>query len=303
MFTRKSGIAALFTAVCLLVAIGGCEGPEGPQGPPGTSPVYINGWIQPHTSLDSSSHAEVEVYNIPEIPNVEINGIPIPLQYSFSWRIPYRFVHLDLPISAGDSTELLVTYTELDGSSGIAKAGVISPGPFEITSSDTSYDTIAVGDSLAVRWSQSDGADIYLVRFDFQFRYTDTSGISERFYCTIDTLMSDVCITFSPTELFPPIAEIGSVEVANGHFQIWAINGPAKEGDEGNITGDGMGFFNGWTSGGSLYILVGGSDSLVNEAEEPPNRVPKLMRHRANSVDSYRSNQQVFRAFCRASFD
>ena len=272
MPAKRFFILSFLVAATSLTVIVGCEGPEGPQGPAGPVLVYVVARVDVPGYRSYSSYARVEVYNSPGIPSVNINDI---LLYR---RDPSYFSHTDFPISEGDSAELLVTYTKTDGNPGIAQANIVMPEPFEITVPDTSRDTISFGDSIIVGWSSSEGAEIYSLEFYFQFYYVDTSGTQQSFYYSIDTLLTDTLIVFPPSVLFPSAGEIDSMMYGYGNFEIWAVNGPIRENDFGNITGDGIGFFTGNTLGGNLRIYCNSSDSLANEIIEPPNPMHKFYR-------------------------
>lgn len=283
MRAKKSVAVALFAAAALLVVVAGCEGPEGPQGPPGLSPIYIAGRVDASGPGASRSLVWLEVYHTPGVPTVEVNNIPIP----FYRGSLYKFYHDDFPIAAGDSAELLVTYRTLDGNPGTAQAIAILPGPFQITCPDTSYVTMAVGDSLVVSWTSSDGADIYLIHFFFGYRWADTSGASQYFRYAKDTLCGDTSITFSQAALFPNLGDIDSVLYGDGGLWLLAIHGPTQPGEQGNVTGDGIGFFNGQTPGGDIDIYVSGSSPLVGTVQEPRNPMQKFMEERAKSLGFY----------------
>jgi hypothetical protein len=266
----------------------GCEGPEGPRGPAGTAntlPVYVVARIGPYpmyrgekNGMDSTTEARVDVYESPGIPSVEINGIRIPPSDPFYRGCnPFRFYNDNLPVSCGDSVRLLVTYPRSDGTPGTAHASIMLPGQFEITSPDTSYDTISVGDSLAFRWTPSNGADAYIADFRLGYSYWDTSGNQQFFqYYVYDMVLTDTSITFSQAQLFPDLEEIDSLEYGYGGFDLWAMNGPTPEEDQGNVTGDGIGFFNGWTYGGSVNIRIIGSSSPAGEIMQPQGSMQRL---------------------------
>lgn len=285
---RRDSLIALAALVSSLVALAGCEGPEGPQGPAGTAstlPVYVVGRIGPYpmyrgekNGMDSTTEALVDVYESPGIPSVEINGIRIPPSDPFYRGYdPFRFFDDNFPVSCGDSAELLVSYPKFDGTAGTAHASIMLPGQFEITSPDTSYDTISVGDSLVFRWTPSNGADVYIADFRLGYSYWDTSGNQEFFqYYVYDMVLTDTSIAFSQGQLFPDLEEIDSLEYGYGSFDLWAMNGPTPEEDQGNVTGDGIGFFNGWTYGGSVNIRIIGSSSPAGEIMQPQGSMQRL---------------------------
>jgi hypothetical protein len=229
----------------------------------------------------------VDVYESPGIPSVDMNGIWISPSDPF-YRLcdPYRFLDDDLDISCGDSVELRVTYAKFDGTPGSARANVILPGQFEITSPDTCYDTISIGESLVFRWTLSNGADAYVADFRLAYSYRDTLGNRQYFdYTVYDTVFTDTFITFSQVQLYPNLEAIDSLEYGYGDFQLSAMNGPAPEEDEGNVIGDAIGFFNGWTYGGYVYIRFGNGGTLTNEREERGNPMVRLAKQRARRTN------------------
>ncbi len=280
MPAKRFFILSFLVAAAFLTVIVGCEGPEGPQGPPGPAQVYIVGWIKNNGGDYLTGMSLVETYNLPEIPHVMINDTqihydpgppPVP-------AIPLRFIDYDLPIVAGDSAKLSVSYTRLDGYPGIAQANIMMPGPFEIILPDTSFDTLAVGDSLIFRWTSSEGVDVYLIDFYLHYSFADTADSMRMFYQSFDSLMADTSIIFPTTQLFPDLGEIDSIVYSSGRFHLWAINGPIQEGEQGNVTGDGFGFFCGWTRGGYFSFYVNGSQSSISEIVEPPNPMQNFYR-------------------------
>ncbi len=290
----KIRILMILSIVACSAMFVGCEGPEGPQGPAGSQgvlPVYVIGRISHRPiyyyrgkeEVDSATEARVDVYNCPTIPSAEINGIRIPPSDPFYRGCsPFRFYDDNLSISCGDSVELLVTYPKSDGTSGTAHANIMLPSQFEITSPDTSYDTISVGDSLVFLWTASDGADAYLADFQLWYGYWDTAGTRQYFeYSADDIALMDTSITFSQAQLFPNLEEIDSLEYGYGSFDVWAMNGPTPEEDQGNVTGDAIGFFNGWTYGGYVRFVVRGSSLLIGEIVESESPAQKLAEQRA----------------------
>lgn len=254
--SRRILTGAIPVAISLIAFFAGCEGPEGPMGPSGAPFVYVEGEIYGYPQ-DSTSRALVQVLNNPGIPSVEINGIRIP---PFPTDLPPHVFRGELPILPGDSAHLRVSYPKTDGSLGVAGATVILPGPFEIVRPDTSYDTISIslGDSLTVRWNSARGADIYTVWLYFEYHYIDTSGMDGSFTYSTTIQSDDTSITFAHTELFPDLEHIDSIRSEFGHIEVSAVSGPVREMQPGNVTGDGIGFFNGRTYAGRVIIRTGG---------------------------------------------
>lgn len=288
MDEKKAVVVIAFAMVVfLLIGLIGCEGkkgPAGPQGPPGPSLIYIVGGVSTLTPWSVwSANAHISVFNSPAVPRVMINDIRI------SNRGELDFYNYSFPIFAGDSAKLVVTYRKPDGDSGTAQANIRLPGQFEITSHDTSsVDAIPVGASLSVTWSPSNGADAYSVYFHFDYYYEDTIGSSLKyFHFDCDTLLTDTSITFAPSVLFPNSGEIDTILSGYGQFSVSAIEGPWQEGADGNVLGDGRGFFYGWTFGGSFEFWEGGSTYLGGKGEEPTNRFREFLEKRREALNLY----------------
>ena len=241
----------------LAVALVGCRGPEGPvgpEGPAGTLPVFITGYVESPFQGDTTSDVRVEVSNVSGIPVVYVNDVNIPLNMR---RGTYGFFDYDFPISAGDSARLRVEHAKYDGGLGISQADVKLPGHFMITSHDTSgYDTIPFGNQLTITWNSSEGADLYHALVRLSCRYRDTTDVEQLFYLDFDTLFMDTSIIFASSEIFPDTTVVDSLIYYHGDFVISSLSGPWQEGEPGNITGDGIGYFHGWTSGAILHFVA-----------------------------------------------
>ena len=238
----------------LAVALVGCRGPVGPEGPIGTLPVYITGYVDSPFGGDTTSDVRVEVSNVSGLPAVYVNDIKIPLDI---YRGTYRFRDYDFPISAGDSARLRVEHAKYDGGLGISQADVKLPGHFMITSHDTSgIDTIPFGNQLVITWNSSEGADLYRAGVRFFCRYRDTTDVNQEFYLNLDTLFADTSIIFASSEIFPDTTVVDSLIYYSGDFMISSLSGPWQEGEPGNVTGDGIGSFHGWTDGAILRFYA-----------------------------------------------
>ena len=281
---RRSMVVFIVVSVIAALYVGliGCEGPQGPVGPSGDSlPVYLWGAVGAPELEELPAY--VLISNVHEIPSVEINGIRIPFTSPLTgggcagyFLQGIVFSLDDFSIPAGDSASLVVTYTKVNGNPGTARANIVLPDQFEITSHDTSSVVdIPVGTGLTVSWTSSKEADAYHVYLDLDYDYTDTSGAHQSFYFSADTLITDAFITFLPSQLFPDAGKIKAVESSRGEFDISAIAGPLWEGAEGNVTGDGIGFFYGLTFGGHLDLEVSGSEYMAGKRAKPEVRFQK----------------------------
>ncbi|TET47591.1 hypothetical protein E3J62_00980 [candidate division TA06 bacterium] len=251
---KTSWTIVLTLTVVLVGLIVGCRGPVGPEGPAGTLPIYVLAYLESPFLWDTTSDVRVDVLNVSGIPAVYVNDIKIPYDM---YRASYRFFDPDFPISAGDSARLRIEHTKADGSPGISQASIKLPGRFAITSHDTSgIDTIPFGSDLIVTWSSSDGADAYRAYGDFFCAYLDTSGAVQQHDYRLCTLFVDTSLTFLSSVLFPDTTEVDSVTIARGGFYVSGMSGPWQGGEAGNITGDGIGIFRGWTDGGQFEFTA-----------------------------------------------
>jgi hypothetical protein len=275
-------IIALST-VASVIGFMNCKGPTGPEGPESPSFIYVTGGVEAPTPWDSTGDAYVEVSNTSEIPVVMINGIQLHLKYPFHTSLFYGSP--DFPISAGDSANLLVWDGKVGANSRTAQANIRVPSQFEITSHDTSgIVTIVVGEELTLTWSSSSGAGNYWIDFYLDYDYRDTLGNEKQFCYSMDTLPTNTSITFSPSQLFPNMGEIDTILGSFGDFRISATHGPCQEGEEGNVTGDGMGFFVGWTYGGDLRIQVSGSEYVARTEQQSRLWLQEFISEKAKST-------------------
>ncbi len=175
----------------------------------------------------------VNVSNAEAVPSVKINDRELEF-YSGS-----RFYFDgDFSLTPGAEYELVVT-----AGSNTATATVTLPGDFGITAPDTSY-VLPKGSSLDALWDSASHSNYYGVYLYVYYEYYDTSGTVQSFHFSSDTILSETSITYESSLLFPNLSEIDSISCGNGHFDIYAINGPSLvPGTPGNVSGDGIGFF------------------------------------------------------------
>lgn len=278
MYHQKAIITVALVLATFFVVLTGCEGPAGPTGTSGSSLTYITGGVDTPDRYDPTGDAWVSILNCPTVPNVTVNGNRL-----IGLRNFYKMDNF--PIAARESANLRVTFTKLDGSQGTAQADVILPGVFHITSHDTSDENeISVGSDVTVRWTASEGADFYHTYIAISYSWYDTSESRHYFSYRNDTLQTDTSITFSASHIFPDAEEISRVDYSWGNCYVNAAQGPYDVGEEGNVTGDGMGFSYGWTNGGYFDIRVSGSTFQRMNHEEPQSPMKRFLQKRANSL-------------------
>jgi hypothetical protein len=253
-----SGLVCALLAIVFLMP--GCVGDTGLPGPAAVPQAYISGSVEIMGNFpDTTAQVYVSVYNVTSVPQVSLNGIEL------GYSPPSYFQVNDFPIMAEDSARLEVIYQKSNGDTAIARANIRMPGHGLITSHDTSQvDTIAFDENLVFTWNPANGADFYRVHFSFQTAYKDTLfGPTEYFYWSKDSLLYGTTISFAAAEIFPQIQPGGQVLNGQGLFDIRAGTGPWQVGAPGNITGDGFGYFYGWTFCGQVYLALASTTGLT----------------------------------------
>ncbi|MCK4306842.1 hypothetical protein KAW50_01290 [candidate division WOR-3 bacterium] len=176
----------------------------------------------------------VNVSNTEVVPSVQINEQELELYPSTSGL----YFREHFPLTPETEYELVVTT-----SSDTATATVKLPGNFSIIAPDTSY-VLPKGSSLDISWDSASYANHYRVHLYVYYRYSDTSGNSENFRFSRDTILSETSITYESSLLWPNLSEIDSIFYGHGDFDVSAIAGPSLvPGTPGNVSGDGIGFF------------------------------------------------------------
>lgn len=267
-----------------LILFTGCEGPEGPQGSVGPEgPLLINvlGQIEAPTEWDPTPDAEIYIQNAHSIPSVKVNSQQIPFN---GWE-DFRMVFYDnnIDISIGDTANLVVNYTNLDGDSCTAQASTVLPGNFNIIShnpEETVY--ISQGDNLFISWNPSEGAEGYQVYFYLDYHYYDTEGNNEHYWFGYYKYVTGTSINFTAEQLFPEDLNIDYITYGWGDFDVGAVSINLAEGAMGNVTGDGYGFFVGWANGDELDIEIAGTKSIVKKENKKSDSKKKFLEYIMN---------------------
>jgi hypothetical protein len=244
----KKGI--LFCCFCLVaISIPGCEGPAGPAGSAGQPKFSVFGEVE-FTADTLPTYASLFVSNISSIPTVKLNQDFIEFRNFYSGR-SYYWDTLRT-ITEGDEVQLTIS------NQSEASATVRIPQQFRIQSPDPDSTFILLPHShFTSSWTASGFSDYYYAYFYLNYSYLPSGGgTSKYFYFEMDTILSATSITIPASKLFP--ADIDSIIGSYGYFNIGAVNGPRLEvGEQGNITGDGIGFFFGKSYGGDINISLG----------------------------------------------
>jgi hypothetical protein len=239
----------LFFWFCLAVIyISGCEGPVGPAG---QLEFSVFGSVE-FTSDTVPTYAYVIVSNISSIPTVKLNQDFIKFRDLYSGGTHYWDTLRTL--TAGDGVQLAVS-----GNQGIADAVVRIPQQFTIQFPDPdSVFILPPNNDFTASWNTSSFSDYYTAYFYLNYSYVPTGGGSKYFSFDLDTILSTTSLIIPAAQLFPEdFDSLTSWSSSYGYFNIIAINGPKPEvGAQGNITGNGIGFFFGMSDGGHVEIRV-----------------------------------------------
>ena len=226
----------------------GCEGTEGIQGVSGENPLMVNANIEKYPSYYSSNpngiRSFISLYHSPSVAQVYLNDTPIPIgPYGEYIGSSLQYAHENLPFSQGDSVHLEIIYEQTDGDTAIAWADIVIPGEFEINNVDTNYMTVEFGEDLELSWTESYGADAYYCQVGIFYRYRSVSGDTVEFFWQDLEIHEGTSVVFDSADIYPGLAEVDSVLMFSGALFVNAISGPTQEGDDGNIQGEGIGFF------------------------------------------------------------
>ncbi len=203
---------------------------------------------------DSAYQRDFVVYDykgFSQIPLVTVNRETIPIyNSSMNW---YEFYDENIFLSNRDY-ELIVNTSQ-----GRAQAKIGMPANFTIIRPDTSY-IMGRDSTLTITWHKSNKATWYWLDYYISYDYEDTSGEMNSYEFTKDTILTDTVCTFAVGRFFPYY--VVTILSGEGEADIWAMDGPkVLPGTQGNITGEGQGFFNSANEGPEAYFYVGAPPS------------------------------------------
>ena len=265
--------------IIALIAIMGCkcsDGPEGPAGPEGPTAIFVTGYIYDY---DTYSAGYVRISAIPNVPSVDISDNALILERT-SYYNCLSYYNYELPLIQGDEAQLTIDYTKINGTSGTAGSNITLPGEFEYTSHEPDSTIIlSLGDSLEVEWAASSDANGYYIYMSLYYRYLDTLGAYHYVSVGLDTAITDTGIFFPSSRIFPNQNEIDTITWVDSYsgIHVYAISGPLFPGDDGNITGDGIGRFNGLNYGGRLNLDLEGAGLLAGQSEDPKEKLQEFI--------------------------
>ncbi|RJP77522.1 MAG: hypothetical protein C4524_08200 [Candidatus Zixiibacteriota bacterium] len=238
----------LLLAVLLLLT--SCQGERGPAGP-AALPVQIIGEIRISAIYDPM--ADLIVAGTPSIPEANINGLACLRAWEPSITSQFLFELYDVPVAPGDSVHLTVDYARSDGNPAQARVDMLMPGPFTYTMA-APEDTITFhrGEDLAFAWTQPPGAEGVTAQCQIFYTYLDSSGWYGNWDYFYSGWLTDTTLVLPAAEIFPD--SIGSLVWTSGYFVVSACGGPREEDDPDNVTGDGCGRFQAWTSLPRIFL-------------------------------------------------
>ncbi len=226
----------------------GCEGPAGPEGPSGQAEYSVFGEVA-FSSDTLPIYTYVVISNISSIPTVKLNQDLIKFNNLYTSGAGYWDTLRT--ITEGDEVQLTVS-----GNQGIAGAVVRIPQRFTIQSPNPdSIFILPPHSNFTASWTASGFSDYYDAHFALYYTYVPIGGVSKYFEFYVDTILTTTSITIPAARLFPADFDSLISGYSYGYFRIEAINGPRLEiGEQGNVTGDGFGFFFGISDGGNIDI-------------------------------------------------
>jgi hypothetical protein len=209
---------------------------------------------------------EVSVGGTRLVPVVSVNNDTLELYYYQKNQNTYNSEFRGyLSVEPGDECELVVYHDE-----GEATAKITLPGDFEIISPKEDS-ALRQNEDLIVGWSPSEGEGRYKLDIDLYYYYFDTSGVSSRF--DLDTNFYAIThVTIPKEKLFPP--EVDSIESGFGRISIYPESGPwIGHTIEGNISGDGVGYFVAYSHIAEKVYFTIGNTSIIYIPFEPPDPI------------------------------
>lgn len=250
-----------------IISISGCEGPTGPVGPAGSAgqlKFSVFGEVE-FTADTLPTYTGLIVSNISSIPTVKLNQNLIKFRNLYSGGSHYWDTLRT--ITEGDEVQLTVS-----GDQGVANAVVRVPQQFRIQSPNPdSLFILPPYNNFSASWTASGFSDYYNAYFYLNYEYVPIGGGTSKYFdFQLDTILSTTSITIPAVRLFP--ADYDSLAYSSysyGYFYITAFNGPRLEtGAQGNVTGDGIGFFLGMSDGGHVDIQIQNS-AIIDSGIKP----------------------------------
>lgn len=204
---------------------------------------------------DSAYDRNIQVYNykgFSAIPLVKLNNEILGI---YDWGINwYQFSDENIVLSNKDY-ELEVSHSD-----GTAKAKVSMPGNIRFTQPDTSY-ILKRESTLVIAWQKSSKATWYWLDYYISYEYLDTAGEEDSYDISKDTVITDTFCRLEPNRFFP--SYVMNILEGEGEANVWAMDGPIiYPGSNGNVTGQGIGFFHAANQGLDAYFYVGARPSM-----------------------------------------
>jgi len=272
MKVKRSLMLMLFQFVVFLFFVNSCEMLDTSNS--SEIPIYVNAGAYYDEDED---FVFVNIMNSASIPSVKVNDQSLSRGMLDDYYLGFGgLIYWDyFDFGAGQNLSLEIDYKNQDEENKTANATTVVPGYFSITSHPTGDEDdgdedefeIPWGQDLTITWTQSTGAEAYECYLCIEYAtYNSTTGDYDFKVVRIRITVTGTSVTFSANELFPSTVDINEVDYTYGDFDIWACSNKLEEGDVGNVTGDGIGYFNGYAWGDDLDFKVSGT-SLAKKIE------------------------------------
>ena len=240
-FVLSSSLIIIISALFI-----SCEGPEGPAGPAGDTQIWVDASISSNYYWSSGTGATVVINNCQVIPCVMINDTVLNFLPGSSGDLiagNLSFKHDNIDILPGDKASLSVEYIDEIGGECTIAGEVFLPGDFQII--DPSG--ILYGDDINFVWTSSEHADgyrVYLYRYVF---YYDHDSQFSNFHYSNSIAISDTFVTFAAEDINPDTSLVASIYSSHADIQVTAFAGPNESDSTPNISGEGQGYFYGYS--------------------------------------------------------
>jgi len=270
MKVKRSLVLTIFLFVISLFFLNSCEMLDSSSS--SEIPIYVTAGAYKDYYDEDEDLVFVNVMNSASVPTVKVNNQSLNRRtLEDDYFILGGLIYWDyFDFGTGQNLSLEIEYKNQDEENRTANASVTIPGSFSITShpnSDVDEFEIVWGQDLTITWTQSTGAEAYEYYLWIEYEtYNSTTDDWEYKTVNLQNMITGTSVTFSANELFPSSVNISEVIYTYGDFDIWACSKKMEEGDMGNITGDGIGFFNGYAWGDDLDFEVSGT-SLAKRVE------------------------------------
>ncbi len=199
---------------------------------------------------DTFYYKEIYIYDrngFSRIPLAQINDTVLPIT-DFGYH--YYLFSEERPFCPGNEYKMTVEHR-----GGKAEGKVAVPENFSILRPPPNF-LLNKDSSLEVLWQKAKSASYYLLSLYLHYLYLDTLGETLSLRISSDTIVNDTTIFYPNTYLFPK--NLKRIDWGEGRLNIWAIDGAyIRPGAQGNIQGEGWGFYYAINHAGEIYFRIG----------------------------------------------